>query len=357
MALNGLLTLASLGLFILLAELLLFRFVLQPGDAPQNSFSEGLLRYAPNQQGTWRVGDDVAAAYRINAQGWNSGHESYALKKSENVRRIAIIGDSYVEALQVPYAQSLAEQLERSGNGRDQVYRFGISGAPLSHYLAMARHVAQTYHPDMIVLVLLHNDFDESFNVVAGRYTSSFQKFRMEANQVTEEIAPVPYRATWSDWVRQTATVRYLYYRQRITPSSLLARFRSSATIYQANVDSAAVSALRAPIRGATDYAFDQLALLSQRYGFKLLLLMDGDRQAIYADADAVNLYEHGALWLNHMAAEAARQAGVPFIDLHPRFAGEWRQYGQKFNSTSDNHWNENGHRVAAQALREYLTQ
>ncbi len=346
----------SMLFVVLLCEMVLFRFILIPSDVPENIFLDGLVRLQPGSEGIWRVGSDVAGHYRINAQGWNSGHASYDVTPPAGVKRIAIIGDSFVEALQVPYTDSLAERLEGAGQGRLQVYRFGISGAPLSHYLAMARHVAQTYQPDMIVLVLVHNDFDESFSYVAGRYTSSFQKFRMEANQVTEEIPPVPYQATWRDWLRQSATLRYLYYRQKLNPAAMMMQMSAAAPpAYQANIALDAFLAHRAAIQSATGYAMAQFQLLSQRHNFQPLVIMDGDRRAIAERLDAAPLYKDGALWLNAMASEMAAHASVKFIDLHPIFEEDWRLNHQPLNFVSDNHWNEQGHKVAARALEAHV--
>lgn len=353
---NATLMIGSILVMLLLCELVLFRFILIPGDVPENVFVDGLVRLRPGSEGVWRVGDDVAGHYRINAQGWNSGHATYDAKAPSGVRRIAIIGDSFVEALQVPYNESLAERLEGAGQGGLQVYRFGISGAPLSHYLAMARHVAQTYQPDMLVLVLVHNDFDESFIDVAGRYTSSFLKFQMAGDRVVAEIPPAPYQATWRDRLRQSATLRYLYYRQRLNPAAVLTRLSpSSAPVYQANVDIEAVASQREKISGATDYAFSQFQSLAREHNFRPVLMMDGDRRSIAVSMDDAGLYRDGALWLNAMAAQAASKAGLPFIDLHPLFREEWTMNHQPLNFISDNHWNAQGHRVAAQALAAYI--
>lgn len=354
---NAALMFGSVLIVVLLSELVLFRFILLPSDVPGNIYLDGLVRLQPGNEGVWRVGDDVAGRFRINAQGWNSGHAAYDARPPEGVRRIAIIGDSFVEALQVPFDASLAELLEASGQGRLQVYRFGVSGAPLSHYLHMARHVVRTYHPDMIVLVLVHNDFDESFGQVPGRYTSSFLKFRMNGDQVAAEIPPAPYQSTWRDWLRQTATLRYLYYRQKLTLSGVMAAAPSATSpVYQANVALNAVVAQRASIKGATEYAFAQFQALAHEQNFRPLLIMDGDRRSIAAGMDSAPLYTDGALWLNAMASDAAGKASLTFIDLHPLFQADWRVNHQPLNFVSDNHWNERGHRLAAQALEAYVS-
>ena len=155
------------------------------------------MRYVPNQSGIWRVENEIAAPYAINAQGWNSGAGDYVVARTPGVGRVAVVGDSMVEAMQVPHDKSmserLAEELSRDGK-RSEVYRFAVSGAPLSQYLYMIEREVLSYRPDWIVVVMTHNDFDEMFQFVQGRYTSSFLKLRVTDGKV-EEIPPVPWKA------------------------------------------------------------------------------------------------------------------------------------------------------------------
>src|SRR5262249_38823902 len=111
LAANLALSLVSILVFLAVCEFGVFRFVWLASDVPANGFVEGVVRYAPNQSGIWRVRDEIAAPYRINAQGWNSGSGDYAEPRRSGVPRIAVVGDSFVEALQVPYDRSLAERL------------------------------------------------------------------------------------------------------------------------------------------------------------------------------------------------------------------------------------------------------
>ena len=202
MALNSALVVGSLAIYLLLFELVVFRFVLLASDVPTNDFVDGVVRYAPRQTGVWRVRNEIAAPYAINAQGWNSGLGDYAAQRKGGVGRVALVGDSYVEALQVPYDRSIGErlalELSRDRNPVE-VYRFGISGAPLSQYLHMIEREVSRYGPDWIVVLLVHNDFDESFRFVSGRYTSSFLKLRLDQDRVVGEIAPSPWRPGFAE--------------------------------------------------------------------------------------------------------------------------------------------------------------
>src|SRR5262249_29943058 len=170
---NAALVAGSIVAFLLICEFFVFRVVLPASDVPANAFVNGLVRFRANQTGIWRVRNEIAAPYAINAQGWNSGIGDYAVARRPGVARVAVVGDSYVEALPVAHDKSLGERLaaELSRAGRPvEVYRFGISGAPLSQYLYMVEREVTNYAPDWIVVVLVHNDFDESINQLQGRY-------------------------------------------------------------------------------------------------------------------------------------------------------------------------------------------
>ena len=346
---------ASLVFALLAAELVVFRFILLPSDVPRNAFTDGVVRYAPQQTGITRLRNEFAAPFAINAQGWNSGVGDYRLARTPGVARIAIVGDSMVEAMQVAASASLAEQLGRRLGEAAEVYRFAISGAPLSQYLWMIEREVARYTPDLVVVVLIHNDFDESFRFKPGRYTSSFLKLKIEDGQVTDEIPPTAYEPPWWDGLRFSATFRYLYYRQRACPEALCGR--DVASPFQANVDADVVARARADVRIATEYVFARLTRLARDAGFRLLLMMDGDRKAVYAGADPGPLYAGGPLALNALAAEAAARNGIAFIDLHARFAADWQAHHKGFDFPHDSHWNERGHEIAAEAIAEFVRQ
>ncbi|RDJ21337.1 hypothetical protein DWF00_13560 [Bosea caraganae] len=361
---NGLInlgvSLASLAVFLLLCEFVLFRFVLPGSDVPRNDFVNEVVRYAPNQQGVWRIRDEVVAPFSINAKGWNSPLADYPQERKPGVSRIAFVGDSFVEALQVPVSRSFAEVMQAglSATRPTETYRFAIAGAPLSQYLQMVEREVVAAKPDAIVVLLVHNDFDESFLFKPGRYTSSFLKLRIEGGKVAGEVPPQPWRPGAVEWLRQSATARYFLYRWQVRPQALVdaifgpapAQAQAGDTRFAANIDVASVLSHEAEIKLTTDYVFKRLAERAGSISAKLLVAMDGDRQAIYAGrADSP------ALKLNQIAAEAAQRAGIAFLDLHPVFAADWARNHQRFDFDADYHWNEKGHAVAGAAVADAL--
>jgi lysophospholipase L1-like esterase len=345
------LLLASIVVFLALCEFAVFRFVWLASDVPANDFVDGVVRYAPNQSGVWRVRDEIAAPYRINAQGWNSGVGDYVAARRPGVSRIAVVGDSYVEALQVAYDRSLGERLAailgERGNAVED-YRFAISGAPLSQYLQIVEHEAARYRPDWVVVLIVHNDFDESYKFMPGRYTSSFLKLRVEDGRVTGEIPPQPWQPGAIEWLRRTATARFFLYRWQVRPEflvDLLLPHARAATGYAGNTDIGAVLADRRGVEAVTEYLVGRLDAMVHAMGARLLLAMDGDRFAIYRGADSP------VLALNQITGETAARHNIPFVDLHPVFAADWQKEHRRFDFDADGHWNEHGHDVAAEAI------
>ena len=357
LSLKLLLACASLLVFLLVCELIVFRFVLPATDLPENAFAEGVIRYAPEQTGMFRVGDEIAAPYRINKDGWNSGISDYREERTPGIGRIAVIGDSYVEAFSVPFDASFAELTQKDLRARGcpvEVYRFGISGAPFSQYLHLLEREVLDFRPDWVVVSLIHNDFTESFEFKPGRYTSSFLKLSINGESVKREIAPLPYDPSSWDWLRFTATFRYLYYTEHLNfdlVKNLI--FGAAPKNYQANIDIDATMRRLQNIRIATDYLIGRMIAVAQAHRVKLLFLMDGDRQAIYDGAKDDGRAR--PLAINKLVGELTARHGVPFLDLHPHFASDWRRHRVHFEHEKDWHWNAAGHRLAADVLADFF--
>src|SRR5437016_2025675 len=119
-----------------------------------------LMRYVPNQSFTFSKGWDFAIVNsgRINNYGFVNDQD---YTKYDN-RPLIVIGDSFVEAMMVPYEQTLQGRLARLLERKSKVYSVGMSGAQLAEYLAFAEYAWTEFHPRAIVFVVVGNDFDES---------------------------------------------------------------------------------------------------------------------------------------------------------------------------------------------------
>ena len=349
--LQNLATLAGSVVFsVLLAEVVLFRLLFAGADQPAFDFSpDGIVKHLPNQRGTYRIKNEIAAPFRINQNGWNSAHERYVREKGRRPR-IAVIGDSYVEALQVSYDASLAERIEGFCGGRCESYRFGISGAPLSQYWHVLRREAASYDPDWAVAIVVQNDFDESFVFRERQQQSAFLKLRMEGDRVTGEIEPSPPFVPWHERLKRLGIYRSLWIRFQLR-AALIAPVGLNAPT---NVDD--LSGQLDAMRAAARYVVAQMRDFSAQHGIRLLFVMDGDRPAIYnGEAGAAPGDSKGWGALRTMMREVTREAAVDLLDLHEVFAADYRLNRQAFNFANDFHWNEHGHELAAQAIHQYI--
>jgi hypothetical protein len=104
----------------------------------------------------------------INSDGWRD--REHAVKKPPNTLRIAVLGDSFVEAMQVnedeTFSAILEKELQRCGNlqGRKvEVLNFGISGFGTTQELLTLHHRVWKYSPDIVLLAFTSgNDVAEN---------------------------------------------------------------------------------------------------------------------------------------------------------------------------------------------------
>ncbi len=98
-----------------------------------------------------------SAYVRINRYGFRQGDRQPA--KPAGAFRVAVLGDSFIEAFQVPDEQTFCAQLERRlqdcpalARRRVEVLNFGVSGYGTAQELQMLRHYVWPYQPDLVLL-------------------------------------------------------------------------------------------------------------------------------------------------------------------------------------------------------------
>jgi hypothetical protein len=344
------LTLPSLlGMFLILE--LIFIFIIPASQFPYYYYDpdDHILRFSTTEQreGVFTRGllAQQRAKWSINNVGWNSAVD---FERSKHKPRIAIIGDSYVEALQVNVGDSLAGQLRKLVSPHFDVYDFGISGAPLSQYLQMTRYVRDRFDPDIIVINVVHNDFDESLCSVQRKVGM------LCLEDDGQDIREAPILAYQPNpvlrLVRHSSVIRYLVGNMQIeTRLKRLTASKQNNQKYNANIDVDKAKSLKEGIRKAIDYIHS--TIIRENNGKPVVFLMDGPRRDIYNGTSS----ESNVRWMNELLEEKTAQYGLPFVDLSDEFRRLLEAEKVNFEWENDYHWNENGHRVAAYALYRKL--
>ncbi len=361
-ALNLSLSLLSLAVCLALLEFVVFRHVLVPDDVISNVTINGVVRYQPDTKAVFRHPDGRTTTVTINADGWNATRPRYDREREPGKLRVAVVGDSYVHGAFIDTAQGFPEVLERAlkrDGKRAEVFRFGMDGAPLSQYLHMLRREVVAYRPDVVVVPLIHNDFDESWRFLATRYASSFLKIDTEPPHGAAEIEPVDFTPGVADLLRQFATFRYLYYE---TNAYLKLKAFVSRHFWGGNEEWSRENIQSAvDIRKIADHRRNRIAArhvlwemkrLSARHGFKLLFVMDGVREAVYAGKPQ---QEYAVGKLNALAAELTSELGLPFVDLYDVFRSDWERHNTPLEFTYDWHWNERANRLVGEEIARIL--
>ena len=153
-------TIYSLSVALILLELGLRAFpVSNPIMIQENS---EILRYEPYKKGTWSLGKNFY--HYVNIESNNYGYRSNFNYIKNSNPNVMIISDSYVEAWQVNFEESLSGIL--NNDLKKPVYSLGVSGSPLSQYEAFAIFSEKEFNPDIYVFVIVGNDFDESLCII-----------------------------------------------------------------------------------------------------------------------------------------------------------------------------------------------
>jgi hypothetical protein len=361
-ALNLVLCAGSVLACLAFMEFVVFGLVLKPDDVLPNVSVNNVVRYMPNRHATFHHPDGTQTLATINAQGWNSTRPDYKVEKTPGVLRVAVVGDSYVHGSFVNVGEGFPEVIERELNAagvRAEVLRFGMDGAPMSQYLHMLRREVAPYKPDLVLVQLIHNDFDESYRFLKTRYASSFLKVGTDADGKPVEIAPADFKGGSADMLRRSNTFRYLYYETNayLKLKSLISRYWWGGTEeYTPEFISSAVD-----IRNIADmeknrffarYVLEQTQALAREEGFKLAFAMDGVREAVYAGRPPES-YEVGKL--NVIARELTGELDLPFLNLQKTFADDYARRGERFEFSYDWHWNRLGNELVGKAIVRML--
>lgn len=110
----------------------------------------------PGVSGEWK--GEGASFVQVNSEGLHDREHTKA--KPPNTLRVAVLGDSFTEAIHVPVEQTFWSKLERKlgncdavkGRKNVEVINFGVQGYGTAQQLIMLRKKVWDYNPDIVVL-------------------------------------------------------------------------------------------------------------------------------------------------------------------------------------------------------------
>lgn len=345
----------SLVAFLLLLEL---GFRLLPVNEGLRGLSvdeqNPVFRFTPHRESVYSRGWNFSIVNRVrtNNYGFINDHD---YDPALTTPLLAVIGDSFVEAVMVPFAQTGVARLADSVGAAGRVYGFGTSGSSLSQYLAYARYVRDTFHPTALTVVIVGNDFDESLRTYKNEPgLHYFAESPGGELTLTRLDRPVPW---WRDLVGGSSLAMYLYVNLEIRDVWKRFAYRPGQSAisrprFVGNTAAEATAERVADSDRVIDAFLRQLPGMAGLPVSRIALVVDAPRPELY-DASALEAVSDSyfSIMRAHLI-DRARAGGFEVLDMQPAFLADYAQRRLRFEYPDDNHWNGTGHEVFARVVQ-----
>lgn len=330
---------------------------------------------------------------KTNSLGFHSIID-YNYQKSPNEFRIAVLGDSYVECMQVPWEKCFFQILENKLNEefkntskKFSVYSFGMSSNGRLMNLLYYEYYAKHFKPDLVIDLFISNDVRDDIKDLRekdplGSYSFRFKPYvKFEENGNLDEtfienwlkMNTIDSRNIIKSVMYSSKTLHFVYHRIL----EIIQKFKIKMAEKSLNRDS------------LENYNVDFISVDFQIYlrkypevwqkaweaerkvinEFKRRVERDGGKYLLVSGTDGFcvhkELFEKSILRNNQVfdcfkyekiLTSIAKEDKINYLGLYPHFLNR-----VKSNPTAmtvfecDGHWNEIGHRYAGEILFEYL--
>jgi len=310
-----------------------------------------VFHFQPNRDVVWSKNPAFELANKVHVN--NAGFINDQDYVADDPRpMLAVIGDSYIEALMVRSADTVQGLLARDAGNKGRVYSFAASGAPLSQYLVWAAHAARDYHADALVVNVVGNDFDESL----ARYKQGpgFHHYVEDGGAL--RLQRVDYRPRPLARIAiNSALVRYALFNLAISNIWNQAATKLEPTPASAQYvgnTSADVKPERLDLSEKAVVAFlDDLPRMTGLPPSRIGFVVDGLRPQLYEPQKLAEVQGTYFPRMRDFFIAQARQRGFAVADLEGAMEEGARQ-GVRYEFPQDSHWNPKGHALAAEAAR-----
>jgi len=331
--------------------------------------------------------DEGRAYIKINSQGWRD--REHAIAKPAGTYRIAVLGDSYVEAMQLELERAfwslLPERLKSCGfaGGRQiETLTFGVSGYGTAHELLTLQHRVWQYSPDLVLLAFFPgNDVrnnSQALEGVKGRAYFSLKDGRLlldaafrDDPEFLEKQRVAERRAALQDLrlYQLMRRVRSGDIAQHFHNAPVAAALAAGEKLTQAGLDE---QVFREPVEPKwreawqiTDRLVVAAAEETRLHGARFVLTILSTPGTVYPDPQmraryAQSLGVSTLFYPEQRLARLGAQHDFEVLALAPqmqRVADAKHVFLHGFGNTTAGfgHWNEAGHALAAQLIAEHL--
>ena len=334
------------------------------------------VRHIRGKSGWWTQEDhEFRVPVQMNAHGLRDVDHAYA--KPVGRARVLVLGDSFVEALQVPLEQSLGRRLATILGDRFEVISAGVSGYGTASQSLFLQTEGWRYDPDIVVVAFfpgndVKNNSPTMEDIIPPVYDAEGNLQRV-SSPFGGDPSVWQTRKSWRD--RSDA---YRFTRQILLQHPALAGPLHRWGVLGADKPLQPHERDGVPIdyevfgtepsaewQAAWDHTFHLLADIRasvQQHGRRLLVVVIPPRYLVYPAWWGEVLASHPAMsgraWdvsgpTKRIVEWCARQA-IACLDLAPVFIAA-AHHSTPLYFHHDGHWTVAGHELAAQTLTRFL--
>lgn len=324
----------------------------------------------------------------INSDGMRD--REHALKHPPNTLRIAVLGDSFAEAMQVNQDETFWAVMEKDlqgcphlGGRQVEVLNFGQAGFGVAQEFLALRHRAWKYSPDVVLLALFTDDVRRN---TPGLMQYDFKPyFSLEDGKLVlhDELARKKWERVMKNrwWAWKFARWRQDHFRV----SQLLDHAQREiktwwSQSHQAKASNAAIPGSEAGLSDDVYHAPKSKAWQEAWQVTEALLVAMRDEVAAHGAKFYVVVLTNGGqvdpdpakpvmfakslgvpdlLYADHRLQKFCQQQGIPVLLLAPIFAHYATTHHVYLHGFKGNlgggHWNQNGHRLAGEVIARWL--
>jgi len=365
---------------VFFATLLTIEFVLRavhyepPAYVTQEKYRQVGWLYMPNSTALWcgNLGRVMDFENTVTTNSESLHDTEHSFEKKAGVYRILCLGDSYVEAFQVPLEKAFFKQLEKElnmdprkpfGGKKIEMIAIGHSGYGAIQEAAELSRLGLKYSPDLVLVFLTtQNDFkDDLFRLFPIKDPQAPDTSGIYAKLLLYDRLQVFKRSFLNRWLafkivqwsekkeidrqnREAFAMDMAIYEK---PGAGL--FDESRQVWQNAVQLTLNTHKKMSDDAASHQARYASILIDNPSGYQ----MEGGTSPFVSHPEF-----KGKLDFTIPATKAKDffgRSGVPCLDLSDGFGEFYRNTHKPTHFVHDGHWNEQGHRLVAELLEDYL--
>jgi lysophospholipase L1-like esterase len=381
-------------LVVILSSIVITMLALEAWLAIAQMNTKSYDRYIPGKGGTYMPG----AYYRHTKEGFSEGYiNSHGFRdyertyeKQPNTFRIVILGDSYVEALQLALRDTFPALLEKKLNENSDSIKFEVLNLGQSGYGTADEYMRYLnfgvkYSPDLVILAFLTgNDFQDNSKFLSRENITFYFVFDEHGNLVLDRSLFDEYERSLTFGKRLFQTIKRESYLANLVSERLyLLRFqirdysfrRSFLRDEQSGGSREAVdefSPLNIYLNKMTDRWKEAFAITTgilrqfrnsvESNGSRFVLVSLSNAEQVHPEVQQELNEKYGPAFdfeqPDRIIEEFAKKEHINYLKLMSGFREYHLRTGKYlhgFSGSKRGHWNENGHRLAAEKIFDFL--